>query len=102
MSEQLSKAAALRARLDVHKPALAMAAHNPLAAKLAADAGFDAIWGSGSDIYVVGAGGTILHRSPAGWKVEASGTDQTLRSVWGNSKYIYAVGDRGTIVYRAR
>jgi phosphonopyruvate hydrolase len=45
-----SKAAALRARLDVHKPALAMAAHNPLAAKLAANAGFDAIWGSGFEL----------------------------------------------------
>ncbi len=44
------KAAALRARLDVHKPALAMAAHNPLAAKLAASAGFDAIWGSGFEL----------------------------------------------------
>jgi phosphonopyruvate hydrolase len=44
------KASALRARLDVRKPALAMAAHNPLAAKLAADAGFDAIWGSGFEL----------------------------------------------------
>jgi phosphonopyruvate hydrolase len=44
------KAAALLARLDVHRPALAMAAHNPLAAKLAAAAGFDAIWGSGFEL----------------------------------------------------
>jgi phosphonopyruvate hydrolase len=44
------KAGALRARLDVRKPALAMAAHNPLAAKLAANAGFDAIWGSGFEL----------------------------------------------------
>ncbi len=43
----ISKAQALRAKLNVGKPALAMAAHNPLAAKLAANAGFDAIWGSG-------------------------------------------------------
>jgi phosphonopyruvate hydrolase len=50
MSQRISKAAALRARLDVHKPALAMAAHNPLAAKLAANAGFDAIWGSGFEL----------------------------------------------------
>jgi phosphonopyruvate hydrolase len=40
----------LRAKLDVHKPAIAMAAHNPLAAKLAAEAGFDAIWGSGFEL----------------------------------------------------
>src|ERR1043165_710835 len=44
------KALALRAKLDVDKPAVAMAAHNPLAAKLAANAGFDAIWGSGFEL----------------------------------------------------
>ena len=43
-------AAALLARMDVTRPALAMAAHNPLAAKLAAEAGFDAIWGSGFEL----------------------------------------------------
>src|ERR1700737_4549977 len=41
---------ALRAKLDVQRPAVAMAAHNPLAAKLAANAGFDAIWGSGFEL----------------------------------------------------
>ena len=46
----LEKARALRGKLDVRKPALAMAAHNPLAAKLAANAGFDAIWGSGFEL----------------------------------------------------
>lgn len=44
------RASALRAKLDVGKPAIAMAAHNPLAAKLAAQAGFDAIWGSGFEL----------------------------------------------------
>jgi len=38
MVQDNPKAAALRAKLDVGKPALAMAAHNPLAAKLAANA----------------------------------------------------------------
>lgn len=46
----LVAAARLRARLDPARPALAMAAHNPLAAKLAAEAGFDAIWGSGFEL----------------------------------------------------
>jgi phosphonopyruvate hydrolase len=46
----VSKAEALRAKLDVGKPAIAMAAHNPLAARLAAQAGFDAIWGSGFEL----------------------------------------------------
>jgi len=50
MMQDRAKAAALRAKLDVGRPALAMAAHNPLAAKLAADAGFDAIWGSGFEL----------------------------------------------------
>ncbi len=49
-SQDSPKAAALRAKLDVRRPALAMAAHNPLAAKLAAEAGFDAIWGSGFEL----------------------------------------------------
>src|SRR5438874_8110292 len=42
--------ARLRRRLDPHGPAIAMASHNPLAAKLAAQAGFDAIWGSGFEL----------------------------------------------------
>ena len=50
MVQENPKAATLRAKLDVRKPALAMAAHNPLAAKLAAAAGFDAIWGSGFEL----------------------------------------------------
>lgn len=50
MTQENPKAAALLARLDVHRPALAMAAHNPLAARLAAAAGFDAIWGSGFEL----------------------------------------------------
>jgi hypothetical protein len=38
------QAAALHAKPNVRQPAIAMAAHNPLAAKLAAAAGLDAIW----------------------------------------------------------
>lgn len=44
------RAAALRAKFDVAHPAVAMSAHNPLAAKLAAEAGFEAIWGSGFEL----------------------------------------------------
>ena len=40
----------LRTRLDPHHPAIAMASHNPLAAKLVAQVGFDAIWGSGFEL----------------------------------------------------
>lgn len=42
--------ARLRERLRPERPAIAMAAHNPLTAKLAAEAGFDAIWGSGFEL----------------------------------------------------
>lgn len=50
MTQSTTQAAMLRDKIDVHRPALAMAAHNPLAAKLAANAGFDAIWGSGFEL----------------------------------------------------
>jgi 2-methylisocitrate lyase-like PEP mutase family enzyme len=50
MIQNTASADALRAKIDVHRPAIAMAAHNPLAAKLAANAGFDAIWGSGFEL----------------------------------------------------
>ena len=46
MSQDNFAIARLRARLGSDRPAIAMAAHNPLAAKLAAEAGCDAIWGS--------------------------------------------------------
>jgi 2-methylisocitrate lyase-like PEP mutase family enzyme len=50
MNQDGARAATLRSKLDVHRPAVAMAAHNPLAAKLAAGAGFDAIWGSSFEL----------------------------------------------------
>jgi phosphonopyruvate hydrolase len=50
MPHNSSAIARLKARLDPARPAIAMAAHNPLAAKLAAEAGFDAIWGSGFEL----------------------------------------------------
>ena len=40
----------LRSILNTAKPAVAMAAHNPLAAKLAAEAGFGAVWVSGFEL----------------------------------------------------
>jgi phosphonopyruvate hydrolase len=50
MNQYSAKAATLRSKLNVDRPAVAMSAHNPLAAKLAAGAGFDAIWGSGFEL----------------------------------------------------
>src|SRR5438132_13051428 len=50
MNQDSATAATLRSKVDLDRPAGAMAAHNPLAAKLAAGAGFDAIWGSGLEL----------------------------------------------------
>ncbi|KAL2212108.1 phosphoenolpyruvate phosphomutase [Sarocladium strictum] len=44
------KAAALRALLDPSNPAIAMASHNALSAKLVSEAGFSAVWVSGFEI----------------------------------------------------
>ncbi len=45
-----SKIDLLQSRLNTAHPAIAMAAHNPLAAKLAAEAGYGAIWVSGFEL----------------------------------------------------
>lgn len=45
-----SKIDLLRSRLNTADPAIAMAAHNPLSAKLAAEAGYGAVWVSGFEL----------------------------------------------------
>lgn len=45
-----TRPASLRARLDPTRPAAAMAGHSPLSARLAEEAGFDAIWASGFEL----------------------------------------------------
>lgn len=44
------KIATLGARLNMREPVIAMAAHNPLSAKLVAEAGFGAVWASGFEL----------------------------------------------------
>src|SRR5689334_16137685 len=44
------RAQALHAALDPTRPAVAMAAHSPLSARLAEEAGFEAIWASGFEL----------------------------------------------------
>lgn len=46
----MQRVEALRAILDTSKPAIAMASHNALSAKLVAEAGFNAVWVSGFEI----------------------------------------------------
>jgi hypothetical protein len=54
---------------------------------------------SSIDVYVVGAGGTILHSVGNGvWSPQSSGVTTTLRAVWAaSSSDVYAVGDGGVI-----
>jgi hypothetical protein len=59
------------------------------------------VWGSsGSDVFAVGGGGTILHYNGFIWSSMASGTTNGLRDVWGSSESdVFAVGEGGTILH---
>ena len=60
------------------------------------------VWGSsGTDVFAVGHGGTILHYDGTGWSSMSSGTSSTLKDVWGSSASdVFAVGaGRGTILH---
>ncbi len=59
-----------------------------------------AVWGSGeSDVFAVGAGGTVVHFEGRGWNVQPSETARTLRAVWGTGPQdIHAVGDGATFM----
>src|SRR5690348_11285774 len=48
--QDTSIAKTIRTKLHVRKPTIAMSAHNPVPAKLAPIARFDAIWGSGFEL----------------------------------------------------
>jgi hypothetical protein len=55
--------------------------------------GFFKVWGEGDDVWVVGALGTILHRTgDEPFKLVPSGTKDTLFTVHGSSKGLIAVG----------
>ena len=59
------------------------------------------VWGSsGSDVFAVGDGGTILHYDGSGWSPQVSGTTLNLDGVWGSSgSDVFAVGPGGTILH---
>jgi hypothetical protein len=92
MNQHNAGAATLRSKLVVHRPAVAMAAHNPLAAKLATGAGFDAMWVSGfglSASYAMPDAGLgqdeALRRGEAcgswrGWRADSQQTGDTGRN----------------------
>jgi hypothetical protein len=51
------------------------------------------VWGSGADVYAVGAYGTILHFDGTSWKMQPATSDYDPRAVWGSSgSDVYAVG----------
>jgi alpha-tubulin suppressor-like RCC1 family protein len=60
----------------------------------------NAVWGtSGSDIYAVGNGGTILRYNGTTWSPMSSGTTRDLLGIWGASgSDITAVGPSGTLL----
>ena len=59
------------------------------------------VWGfSGSDVFAVGEGGTILHYDGTEWAPMSSGTTSNLEEVWGTARNnVYAVGEDGTILH---
>jgi len=59
------------------------------------------VWGTGpTDVFAVGAGGTILHWDGAAWTPMSSPTSKSLGAVWGSSTSdVFAVGAGGTIVH---
>jgi hypothetical protein len=67
---------------------------------------FNGVWGTGSDIFVVGNDGLILKCSTSScttssnWTTMTSGTTSHLRAVWGSSATdVFVVGLDGTILH---
>ncbi len=60
----------------------------------------NAIWGyNSSNIWAVGAGGTIMKYNGTSWSAQTSGTTKDLYGIWGyDSSNIWAVGASGTIM----
>ena len=58
-------------------------------------------WGvSASDLWIVGAQGTLLRWNGMAWSVLAKGSMNDLHGVWGSSSTdVWAVGDGGTILH---
>ena len=59
------------------------------------------VWGSGpTDVFAVGADGTVLHYDGETWSLQNSGTSETLYSVWGSGPAnVFAVGAGGTLLH---
>jgi hypothetical protein len=59
------------------------------------------VWGSsGTDVFVAGNFGTILHWNGTSWSEMSTGTLEHLKGVWGTSSTdVFAVGENGTIIH---
>ena len=59
------------------------------------------VWGeSSSDLFAVGADGTIIHFDGSAWSAMGSATSCLLFSLWGSSSAdVFAVGNNGTILH---
>jgi hypothetical protein len=58
------------------------------------------VWGSsGTSVFAVGGGGTILHYNGNRWSAMTSGTSRELRGVWGtDDNHVVVVGNYGTVL----
>ena len=65
--------------------------------------GTDFIYGSDSQLWIVGAAGTILHSKDDGehWEPQKSETRLQLSSVYAGASQLWIVGDNGTILQSA-
>ncbi|MDF2696845.1 MAG: hypothetical protein K0S65_5228 [Labilithrix sp.] len=63
--------------------------------------GLSAVWGSGpSDVWVVGAAGSVLHWDGSAWATASAGTTQSLYAVWGSGPNdVWAVSTPGAIFH---
>jgi hypothetical protein len=60
------------------------------------------VWGTASgELYAVGDGGLVLHRSIAGdWNMETVPSSDNLRAISGRGEDVYIAGDGGTVLWR--
>ncbi len=63
----------------------------------------EAVWAvSDSDVWAVGAAGTVLHFNGTSWAPEAVGSTAALRGVWvSSSGTVWVVGDAGLVLRRS-
>lgn len=79
-----------------HYDGTAWAKPTGLPDSLSAQATWFKAWGKGSDLWIVGSEGHILHRSSSGWTAEPSGAGDSILTASGNANLRIAVGGFGS------